>query len=503
MSTKTLRIGLSAILIFSLSACEDFLDEVQDNRATIDNQDKIGQLLVSAYTSAQYAEFAESMSDNADDKGPRANINRDVNRNAYFWQDFTADDNLETTTYYWQQSYEAIAHANHALEAIEEMGGGSELNQFKGEALVARAYAHFMLANFFCMRYDPRTADTELGIPYVTEPEKDEEVLYERVSLMETYDRIEADLEEGLPLVGDDYENPKFHFTPKSSNAFATRFYLYKGDWLKVIEHANRVLPENPAAALKNFASPLYRGLSYGQRAAQYSSASEESNLLITWAFSLYERNFGANRYALTDSIRNTLFVNRSTNPFGREWAYSNFGSTDFFLNFPKYIEYFRIINIVSGIGFPYASVVHFTMEEVLLNRAEAYTMLDEFGNALNDLTAFLSVKTRDAATNRLSIRNMEETYQNAIEEYNPFYDLTESQAPFVKGIAEFRRREFYHEGLRWLDVKRFNIEVRHRVVGGSPIVLPKDDPRRAIQIPELARAFGIEPNKRTNNMER
>ena len=496
------------ILILFLSACKDFLDEVQDNRATIDSNEKIGQLIASAYADAQYAEFAESMSDNADDKGPGASTERDVNRTAYLWEDFTANDNAETTTNYWEESYYAITHANHGLEAIKERGESPELDQFKGEALIARAYAHFMLANFFCMRYDPGTENTELGIPYAMEPEKNAVVKYERSSLKETYDRIEADIEE-----------PKFHFTTKSANAFATRFYLYKGEWEKVIDHANRVLQENPGSLLKNFASQAYQSLSYSQRTIGYSSASEESNLLITWTYSVYGRNFASNRYALSDSIRNALFVDQNTNPFRKDWAYDNFGGTDFVLNFPKYEEYFRVTNIVSGIGFPYASLVHFTMEEVLLNRAEAYVMLGEFNNALSDLTAFLRVKTEGAASDRLSVQDMTSTYQNARNEYFPFYELTDQQAAFVKGIAEFRRREFYHEGLRWLDIKRFNIVVEHRIVGGDTAMMPKisegelenstnvtddmkltlmaDDRRRAIQIPESAKAFGITPNKR------
>lgn len=498
MRTKTLHISWIVILILFLSACENFLDEVQDNRTLIDSDEKIGQLITSAYTDAQYAEFAESMSDNADDKGLRALEDRDVNRKAYFWEDFTESTLLETTSNYWQESYQAIAHANQGLEVIEEMGKGVELSQLKGEALVARAYAHFMLANFFSMRYDPNTAETELGVPYVSESEKNAVVLYERSSLKENYDRIEADLEEGLPLVGNEYEKPKFHFTTKSANAFATRFYLYKAEWQKVIEHANQVLQEDPASLLKDFKSVAARALTYNESRLNYSSSAEESNLLITWSSSVYGRFYAATRYGLTTTMERALF-DTDSNPFGKSWAYRVFGGIDEVRNFPKYREYFRRTNVAAGTGQPFASLVHFTTEEVLLNRAEAYTMLGEFDNALNDLTVFLAARTLNyAPTNDiLTAQIMMNTYPDAMEEYSPFYTLTEQQAAFVKGIAELRQREFYHEGLRWLDVKRFNIVVEHRIVNGEPIVLPKDDPRRAIQVPESAKAFGIVPNKR------
>lgn len=96
------------------------------------------------------------------------------------------------------------------------MGNPTSLNPQKGEALLCRAYAHFLLANIFCEAYDPATAVAKLGIPYVTEPETTVTVSYERGTLAETYQKIEADLLEGLPLIEDNvYSVPKYHLTRK------------------------------------------------------------------------------------------------------------------------------------------------------------------------------------------------------------------------------------------------------------------------------------------------
>jgi hypothetical protein len=46
------------------------------------------------------------------------------------------------------------------------------------------------------------------------------------------------------------------------------------------------------------------------------------------------------------------------------------------------------------------------------------------------------------------------------------------------------RRREFIHEGLRWLDIKRFALKVTHKVYNQPDNVLAKDDLRKAIQLP-------------------
>ena len=127
------------------------------------------------------------------------------------------------------EAYKAIAAANHALEAIEKFeadGRADEVRNARGEALLCRAYAHFMLANLFCMPYNPATADTELGVPYATEPETTLNPLYHRGTLQETYDKIEADLLEGLDLLPASYAKaPAYHFTRKAAYVFASRFY--------------------------------------------------------------------------------------------------------------------------------------------------------------------------------------------------------------------------------------------------------------------------------------
>jgi len=74
-------------------------------------------------------------------------------------------------------------------------------------------------------------------------------------------------------------------------------------------------------------------------------------------------------------------------------------------------------------------------------------------------------------------------------------------QASYIKAIAEAKRRDFLHEGLRWLDIKRFNLVVEHNTYENGQIakknVLVKDDKRRALQIPQRASDNGIEKNPR------
>jgi len=195
---------LAAGLLFSLSGCNDYLDKLPDNRTTLDSPEAVTELLVSAYPNAIYHQFTETMSDLVGDKveGPYV-YDVSENRDAYLWNDHTTEDQ-DTPTYYWANCYEAIAHANQALDAISKVGNPEDYTAQKGEALICRAYSHFMLVNLFSKHYNPTTASSDMGIPYIEEPETVVFADYERGTVQQVYEKIERDLVEGLTLIRDD-----------------------------------------------------------------------------------------------------------------------------------------------------------------------------------------------------------------------------------------------------------------------------------------------------------
>ncbi len=122
--------------------------------------------------------FTESMSDNVTDRGNtldpyvQPDWNR-ANRQAFYWEDIDMTYQ-DSPNYFWMASYQAIAAANHALEAIAELEAkGVDCSAQKGEALLCRAYNHFMLVNVFAQHYNPAFAAIDMGVAYVTEPEKE------------------------------------------------------------------------------------------------------------------------------------------------------------------------------------------------------------------------------------------------------------------------------------------------------------------------------------------
>ena len=55
-----------------LASCNDYLDVLPDNRAELDTEAKIRELLVSAYPESNYYLLAEMSSDNTDENADQA-----------------------------------------------------------------------------------------------------------------------------------------------------------------------------------------------------------------------------------------------------------------------------------------------------------------------------------------------------------------------------------------------------------------------------------------------
>ena len=490
---KKLKITLSLLILISITSCDDFLSEKPDNRTEIDTPDKISEILVGAYPQMSYFDIAETMSDNVFDSGlPETLIKNEQN---YNWEIQTETADIDTQAYYWDACYKAIAHANKALEAIDELGNTADLNPQKGEALMARAYAHFMLVSFWSQRYNPATAATDLGIPYVTKPETELVTKYKRNTVAEVFKFIESDIVEGLKYVTNDYKEPRFHFTKNAAKAFASRFYLVKGDWDKVISLSDD-LGNKPQGKLRNLLS--YKGLGANDQRLAYASSDAETNLLIVSANSIVSRSYSLNRFYLSGTRYQQLF-GTATNMFAKPWLYNFYSSNSSITVFqPKFYEYFKYSNVTAGIGDPYVAEVLLSNDEFFLNRIEAHVMKGQIDVANSELEYFWATRTDGyLATDKVTEAKIVARYPVLADEYTPFYTMTPVQASYVKAIAETKRRDFVHEGMRWFDVKRFNIVVTHETTNKPANILVKDDKRRALQIPIHASNTGIELNPR------
>lgn len=514
-----------------LASCSDQLDTLPDNRTTLDTPKKIAGLLVTAYPDRTPTLFNEWMSDNTDYMGAQNSQGNRGGDQYFFWQEQTEGGN-DSPEQVWMLYYEGVYKANEALAAIEEQGGPKNdiLRNSKGEALLIRAYDHFILANEFCRPYNGKTSTKDAGLYYATGIADFSAAAEQsnRGTVADVYAKIAADIEAGIPLLNDTYEVPKYHFNKQAAYAFATRFYLYYEKWEKAKEYADKLLGSNPAASLRDYralqAMPLSKSEQAVKIAEAYCSASADCNLLVQTSVS----NAGmalapwltSKRYTLTNYLSETELF-QSNNIWGTSsnliWKpfTVNSGESNFAL-LMKLPREFEIRNTTTGSGYLRTLNVNFTMDEALLNRAEAEIMLGQNDAACADMTIWMknffnTNVTLTPTSVQTYFKTVPYAYADAAKmvpsfkkHISPRFTIDAEgsvQESLLQCLLNFRRIETVHQGMRWMDIRRYNIEIPRRLIGanGRPSKnldwLEKDDPRQVVQIPQSIREAGVAGN--------
>ena len=526
---KIFKYTALALTALTLGSCNSFLDKMPDNRTTLDNEDKISDLLTTAYPTTSYLLVNELISDNCDYYDPTNHDGDRFGDETFQWKDVTETSN-DCTDYLWTALYGDIAQANQALEAISELPDttDSKVLQDKGEALLIRAYNHFILVNEFSQAYNPETSNKDLGIYYSKQVETYNSDA-PRGTVAETYANIDKDIQEGLKLIGDDYTVPKYHFNKKAAYAFAARFYLFYDKWDEAVKYANLCLGSEPSLhdydALE--ALPLSTSSQAITVAKTYCDAGANANLLIETANSFAGLAVGPWGYYTRYRHGNYIADNETfhaENIWGGKlllrWkSFDNNTASSDFCVIMKVPAVFEEKDPVARTGYYHILNVTFSQDETLLVRAEAYTMLKQYDKACEDLNLWMHNFTK--STVQLTPESIQKFYKDIPYSYDD-KDITKGstikkhlhphftidaegsvQESMLQCVLDFRRIETMHQGLRWWDIKRYNIVIPRRTMGsnGKPEKitdwLKQDDPRRAIQIPLTIRTAGVTPNPR------
>lgn len=454
-----LFIAVFWILAFLLtfSGCTKYLEENPDNRVELTTDEDYYAVLTGAFPEAWHI-FTEIMSDNY-----RYYNYSDWNSGTlvswlkpyYLWSDEYKLNLPVGPEFAWDNYYHSVYASNVVLEGIDFAEGDEAFKQsIKGEALLVRAYAHFMLVNIFAKHYDPSTAAQDMGIPYVIETEKEGIVHYQRDNMAYVYEQIEKDALEGLQLVkGYSRDFPKYHFTEEAAYAFMSRYYLFTGQWNKCIQYSDSVLRiKSTVRNLIEDYNTYFEVNDFEGFSNDYCSSGKENILLLNktleW-ISYPATGFYANEFRTEfpdGDLRGDLFVYNSN--MSINW------------------HTLKLIGQYKD-GQQYSNVALFTVEEVLLNRAEALVRKTDpdINGALNDLNAILAYR-----------------YEN----FNPLTPgmFSGTVSLVLERVIDERRYELCYEGFRWFDLKRFNMAIEHDN-NGVTLRLDEEDLRYVVQIPD------------------
>jgi starch-binding outer membrane protein, SusD/RagB family len=441
------KIKLLSFLFLSLAffACDDEINDLQPftegNPATFFNSEAAFQNGVDGiYAQFQnyYASSGSGMQgipDILSDNVILATTGRRSNEVYFDW------DYVPTTggaiPLYWSEAYEAVNAANLVIGQIDNLADGAAKDNILGQALAARAFAHFDLVRTFAQIPTSNSgAGSSLGVVYMKVEDGDTDdpfAQFPRETVDSNYAEIIGDLERAAGLIAT--SNGEGRLDRDAVYGILSRVYLYNGDYQKVIDAANEVsediatMTELPGVYTdSNNAGVLV------EWSVNTSSESRESNLGVLYSqsslsdgeisntISEYVIDFGFLQMIDQDDVRLDVLV------FNGENQGNDYNAVKKFLGEEGQVN-----------GLLDAKVLR--VAEVLLNKAEAQFRLGDEEGALETLNV-----VRD---NRYSSFEGEESGDDLLE-----------------AILFNRRVELAFEGHRFFDLKRLNMAITRTNTG-------------------------------------
>lgn len=432
MRNKNFNTIIAIAILALFSSCDNELTKTPYNSLTEDNIFSNPNGFSSAIKGV-YAGFIDNRTDNISD---------------YYGGDFFSvpdilTDNVilnqkgrltKTTLYNWtynsngysgfdlyEDAYKIVRKSNAIINNIDKLSAGDFKNNILGEALTARALAHFDLARVYAkIPTQDSNAGKSIGISYIEKVDLNQKPIRENFTVDLVYSKIIRDLIQAEKIINT--KNDKGRFNKNTVNALLSRVYLYMGEWEKCIEASQKVnqsvakrnnfagiwKDENSDGIITEFLIRIKDDISIGTEYSQTLTNEIKSEYVISYDFyKLYKDN----------DVRKRSYLETS----------SFSGS-----KYNHIIKYQGKTGQVNGIV--NAKVIR--MAEVKLNMAEAYFELGKENLALDQLNLLRS------------------------ERYENFKSNNESGDSLNKAIQLERRLELAFEGHRFFDLKRKGLSI-------------------------------------------
>ncbi len=246
-------------LIFMFASCESLDIVPQENdviQPDLENIEDLNKSIIGVYEGLKnegaYTGFlvalgewpADDLKISAENTGQGAIIHE--------WDYEQGDQDLEDC---WEDIYNVIRRANFVILNADNFSGDNavEANQYKSEALIIRALAHYELSKIFGQKYD---SGNGLTVPYITDPT---DIFQEasRITYNEMFGNIKDDINASFGGFSSDF-NPNRASTALGYGVLA-RIALIEEDWSAAATNATNAIDNAPALSdLANY--PLMFG---------------------------------------------------------------------------------------------------------------------------------------------------------------------------------------------------------------------------------------------------
>ncbi|WP_316831445.1 RagB/SusD family nutrient uptake outer membrane protein [Pedobacter aquatilis] len=437
MRNKPKSIIKTAILLLLLATglgCKKYLDEKPDQKlATIQTTDDM-QALLDYYLKMNFAD--PSVANACVDDYYVTNevfASRPVEeQNMYLWK---GDHNFGASSSQWFSPYEIIYICNSVLDALNKLEPSATTSHIKAQALFQRGRSFLNIIGIWTKPYNAATAATDLGIPLRVDANFN--VVSIRATLTESYEQVLTDLQTALPFLPAK-EISAVRPSKGAAYGILSRAYLQMRDYSHATLYAdsalqvqNTLIDYNTLTASANF--PIVQQnveVLFDSRAPTVTISSQTRALINPDLYSLYS----------TNDLRKTVFFKAS----GTAYIFKGY--------------YAGAASVFNGIA----------TDELLLTRAEGYARANKLDRALADLNNLLINRYKKGT-------------------FTAYANL--SQTALLTLIKVERRKELIMRTLRWVDLKRWNMEgdgiVMSRTINGEQTVLQPNSLRYALPIPE------------------
>ncbi len=449
---KKVFLLISSLVLLSINnSCSesdlDLVDPNSDLLETIDSEDKLQKFLNAAYLNmasvsafgTQITAMGDVISDHLYVNSSKAYaITSNLNYNAVS-NDFS----------FYGTLYNAIMDCNMVINNTKVENSAS-VTKVKAEAKIIRAFAYFTLVNY----YSPTPSsgiNQEYGVPLVL-TNYDSSIQPARATVAEVYDQIISDLTAGLSGA-EDPGNNKVILGKTAAKLLLSRVYLTRrapGDAQLALQYATEIVN------LKDVGGSLYRPIESNLYQTYFSGtpeATSENQPETIWELDITSvtnnvTGIGANLalptlYNRLDSRRALLFTK------------------DFYDSFPHSTDGKTSTDVRRGsstTGLLITTAVP-TTEPVPGAWTNKYPRLTEDGNFFRNIKI---LRFAEAQLNRIEALYLTGQTTIALTELNAFATsrggFTYTGANLLNDILTEKGKEFYGEGQRFLDLKRWSL---------------------------------------------
>ena len=344
----------------------------------------------------------------------------------------------------WGNPYRIIYESNFVLNLLPGIkfspSEQEDYNRIKGTALFQRGLMFFELAQLFCKPYSEATVK-DLGIVIRTIP--DVEAIVPRSNIQQTYEQILTDVRMAAGLLP---ESTLFNTRPAKAAAYGLLSRVY----LSMRDYQNAFLNADSALSINNKLIDYNSLISSGNGRLPVNPLNNPEVLFLS--SNALAEIFNASQIAMVDS---GLYSSYKNNDLRKVIYYTVDGAgTAYWKGSYNSINNYSIFD---GIA----------VDELFLNRAEGRAWMGDINGAMKDLNYLLQMRYATGT----------------------FADITATDInDAVKKVRDERRKELAFRGIRWSDLRRYNLEgagiTLQRRVNNTIYTLPPGDLRWVLSIP-------------------